>query len=68
MADRDAATIARCAVGLWLESKHDGTVFSSEIGFGVGVGLVHRGSFFVEFKLGALDSPEAKIGVGWTFR
>ncbi|HLA76388.1 MAG TPA: hypothetical protein VJU18_02285 [Vicinamibacteria bacterium] len=50
------------------EGRHADRETDAEIGFGVGVGLVHRGSFFVEFKLGALDSPEAKIGVGWTFR
>jgi hypothetical protein len=39
-----------------------------EVGFNVAAGLVHRGQFFAEFKLGALDSPEAKIAVGWTFK
>lgn len=39
-----------------------------EVGFNVAAGLVHRGRFFVEFKLGALDSPRAKIAVGWILK
>ena len=32
------------------------------------VGLEHDEGLFFEFKLGALDSPDLKIGVGYTWR
>lgn len=32
--------------------------------FGVG----HRNGFFAEFKVGAIDSPDFKFGIGYTFR
>ncbi len=38
-----------------------------EPGLNILVGVVHRGSFFAEVKLGALDSPEVKFALGWTF-
>ncbi len=31
------------------------------------VGLTHRDGFFVEVKLGFIDSPAVKLGVGFTF-
>ncbi len=40
----------------------------AEGGFNVLLGLAHRGGFLGEFKVGALHSPELKIGVGYTFR
>jgi hypothetical protein len=30
-------------------------------------GVAHTGGFFGEFKVGAFDSPEIKIGFGYTF-
>lgn len=30
-------------------------------------GVAHSGGFFGEFKVGAFDSPEIKIGFGYTF-
>lgn len=32
------------------------------------IGVEQDSGLFFEFKIGALDSPEMKFGVGWTFR
>jgi hypothetical protein len=32
------------------------------------VGVAHNRGLFFEFKVGFIDSPEVKIGVGYTFR
>jgi hypothetical protein len=40
----------------------------AEGGFNVLFGVEHTEGLLVEFKVGALDSPELKVGVGWTFR
>lgn len=37
-------------------------------GFNILVGAAHRDGLFVELKVGALDSPELKFGVGYVFR
>jgi opacity protein-like surface antigen len=37
-------------------------------GFNVLLGVEHRGGLFVEIKAGAIDSPNFKIGVGYTFK
>jgi hypothetical protein len=37
-------------------------------GFNIVIGAAHREGLFVEMKVGALDSPELKFGVGYTFR
>lgn len=37
-------------------------------GFNVMVGLEHREGLFFEFKVGALDSPDVKFTVGYSFR
>lgn len=36
-------------------------------GFNILLGVEHRGGLFVELKIGAIDSPEVKFGVGYTF-
>ncbi len=41
---------------------------NSEGGFNLLVGASHEGGLFGELKLGFLDSPDVKIGVGYTFR
>ena len=43
---------------------------NSEVEGGVNIllGLEHDDGLFVEFKVGALDSPDVKFGVGYTFR
>jgi hypothetical protein len=37
-------------------------------GFNLLVGVAHRGGLFGELKIGLLDSPEVKFGVGYTWR
>ena len=39
-----------------------------EGGFNILLGFAHHGGFFGELKVGALNSPEVKLGVGYTFR
>ena len=41
---------------------------SSEAGVNFLVGVENRNGLFFEFKAGAIDSPDFKFGVGWTFR
>ena len=41
---------------------------NSEAGLNFLLGVEHAEGLFFEFKIGALDSPELKFGVGWTFR
>ena len=37
-------------------------------GFNILFGVEHRGGLFVEFKVGTIDSPDLKVGIGYTFR
>lgn len=37
-------------------------------GFNIVLGVQHRGGLFTEIKVGALDSPGFKFGVGYVFR
>ena len=37
-------------------------------GFNILIGGAHRDGLFFEFKVGAIDSPSAKFGVGYRFR
>jgi hypothetical protein len=39
-----------------------------EGGFNILLGVEHRRGLFVEFKIGAIDSPDVKFGVGYTWR
>ena len=39
-----------------------------EGGFNFLMGLSHEEGFFTELKVGALDSPDLKFGIGYTFR
>lgn len=43
---------------------------SSDIGGGLNVlvGAAHSGGFFTELKVGLIDSPGIKFGVGYTFK
>ncbi|HYE87752.1 MAG TPA: hypothetical protein VEA16_15420 [Vicinamibacterales bacterium] len=41
---------------------------NTEAGFNVLVGVEQARGLFFEFKIGALDSPELKFGVGYTWR
>jgi len=40
----------------------------AEGGFNIMVGLAHRRGLFTELKVGAIDSPSVKFGIGYTFR
>lgn len=40
----------------------------SEAGLNFLIGVEQDSGLFFEFKVGALDSPELKFGVGWTFK
>ncbi len=40
---------------------------SPEGGFNILVGFAHRAGLFTELKVGAIDSPSIKFGVGYTF-
>jgi hypothetical protein len=40
----------------------------TEAGFNFLVGARHRNGLFFEMKVGAMDSPDLKFGVGYTFR
>lgn len=44
----------------------DDTETEPGVNFLFGVG--HRNGFFAEFKVGAIDSPDFKFGIGYTFR
>ncbi len=39
-----------------------------EAGFNLLLGLAHDDGFFTELKVGALDSPELKFGVGYSWK
>ena len=41
---------------------------NSEAGLNFLVGVYQERGLFFEFKVGAMDSPDFKFGVGWTFR
>ena len=40
----------------------------SEPGVNFLIGVENESGLFFEFKIGAIDSPELKFGVGWSFR
>jgi hypothetical protein len=37
-------------------------------GFTIGIGVEHRDGLFGEIKVGTIDSPDFKIGIGYRFR
>jgi hypothetical protein len=40
----------------------------TEGGFNILIGAQHRGGLFFEFKVGAVESPNLKFGVGYSWR
>ena len=40
----------------------------TDAGFNILLGVENARGLFFEFKVGAIDSPDFKFGVGWTFR
>jgi hypothetical protein len=51
-----------------LDLYHSEGETTAEGGFNILVGLLHDGGLFVELKVGALDSPSVKVGVGYSFK
>ena len=41
---------------------------NSEGGLNLLIGVQHAGGLFAEFKVGTLDSPDVKLGVGYAFQ
>ncbi len=56
------------AVNLFRYSDERGGGSDVKPGFNILFGGAHRSGFMVELKLGFIDSPEVKFGVGWTWR
>ena len=54
------------AVNLYSFDESDDS--ETEAGFNILFGAETRRGLFFELKVGALDSPDVKFGVGWTFR
>jgi hypothetical protein len=54
------------ALNLYDSDRFDET--EAEPGFNLLVGFQQRKGLFFEFKVGLIDSPEIKLGVGYTFR
>ena len=46
----------------------DGGGSETEAGFNFLIGAKHRDGLFFEMRVGAMDSPDLKFGVGYTFR
>lgn len=53
------------ALNIYMPDEGDS---NTEAGFNVMVGAEQSRGLFFEFKIGAIDSPDFKFGVGWTFR
>ncbi|HSK11116.1 MAG TPA: hypothetical protein VK911_16155 [Vicinamibacterales bacterium] len=49
----------------WDAGRNDRT--ETEPGFNFLIGIQHRRGLFTEFKLGVIDSPELKFGIGYSF-
>jgi hypothetical protein len=47
------------------DSEHGGS--DSRAGLNLLMGFAHKGGFFAEVKVGAFDSPDFKLGMGFTF-
>jgi hypothetical protein len=52
----------------WGDNGRGDSHTDTQPGFNLLVGVAHRRGLFGEFKLGLLDSPEVKFGVGYTWR
>jgi hypothetical protein len=51
---------------LVIAHAHDDTDVGG--GFNILLGVAHRGGLFTEIKVGAIDSPSFKFGVGYRFK
>lgn len=45
-----------------------GPFTDTQPGFNLVGGIAHRGGLFAELKIGLIDSPELKFGIGYTWR
>jgi hypothetical protein len=52
----------------WDDDGRGGDDSETEPGLNFLFGVESRQGLFFEFKVGVIDSPELKFGVGWTFR
>jgi hypothetical protein len=55
------------AINIYRFGDRGGRESDLEPGFNVMLGLAHRQGLFTEFKIGALDSPELRLTVGFAF-
>ena len=53
------------ALNIYMPDEGDS---DTEAGFNVLIGAEQARGLFFEFKIGAIDSPDFKFGIGWTFR
>jgi hypothetical protein len=53
------------ALNIYMPDEGDS---NTEAGLNILVGVEQSRGLFFEFKIGAIDSPDFKFGVGWTFR
>jgi len=56
------------AMLIYSYDDHHGGGTDVNPGFNLLIGLAHRGGLFTEFKVGLIDSPEVKFGIGYTFK
>ena len=54
------------ALNVYMFDGRDGS--DTDAGLNLLVGVESSRGLFFEFKVGAIDSPDFKFGVGWTFR
>lgn len=54
------------ALNITMHDGEDGS--NTDAGFNLLVGVEQTKGLFFEFKIGVVDSPDFKFGVGWTFR
>lgn len=55
------------AVNIYRVGDRRGGGSDTEPGFNVLIGLSHRDGLFTEFKIGAMDSPELRLTLGFSF-
>ena len=56
------------AANIVMRDRNGGTDTTTGGGLNLLVGLEHAGGFFTELKVGLIDSPSIKFGIGYTFK
>ena len=56
------------ALNAFRRDFRDGSDTDAQPGFSLVGGIAHRRGLFAELKLGFIDSPEVKFGIGYTWR